>query len=143
MSGANQPAGDPTAADLMSTALLTVPATETVPGTWDLLIRTAVHHVPVTADGRCVGILDDRRIALAALSDPLARVRCVGELLSGPVPQVPADAPLTVLAAELLASGCDAVVVHDESYRLVGLVTVHDVLRALVSRRARARAPGT
>lgn len=138
MSGGDRPAADLTAADLMSTALLTVPATHTVPDTWDLLIRTGVHHVPVTADGRCVGILDDRRIAVAALSDPLARTRCVGELLEGPVPQVPADAPLTVLAAELLASGCDAVVVHDGSYRLVGLVTVHDVLRALVSRRPRA-----
>jgi CBS domain-containing protein len=76
-------------------------------------------------------------LAVEVARDPLGhRRRLVRELTDGTVPFVTVDTPLPDVAKQLLQSGRDAIVVHDGDNRLVGLVTVRDLLRVLAGETA-------
>jgi predicted transcriptional regulator len=120
------------AADVMTTDLLAVDASESLIMAWELMTRAGVHHVPIVREGRCQWVLDDRRLATEIVHEPLGHQRrAVGDLLTAPTLRVALDEPLRGVARELLASTNDAVLVHSEDGQTVGMITVHDVLRAL------------
>jgi CBS domain-containing protein len=105
--------------------------------TWELVNQAGVHHVPVVENGHCLGLLSERDLAVEVSRDPFGHSRrLVRELTDGSVPFVTVDTPLPAVAARLLHGGRDAIVVHDGSHRLVGLITVHDLLRVLAGEAA-------
>ena len=105
-----------------------------------LLRRSNLRHIPITEDGRLVGLLSDRDVARAAPSmltpllqeeynsvfedTPLGKVMTRNPLAISP------DAPLAE-AVDLLYGnrlGCLLVL---EGEKLIGIITVSDMLRAL------------
>lgn len=120
------------AGDVMTTSLVAVDADDSVLMAWELMTRARVHHMPVVSAGICVGLLEERQIAVQSAVEPLGlRRRIVRDLLDGVVDRVPADTPVAEVARRLLASRRDAVMVHGEDDALLGMVTVHDLVRAL------------
>jgi len=120
------------AGDVMSTRLLAVDGEDGLLLAWELISQAGVHHLPVIGNGRCLGLVAERDLAVEVARDPLGhRRRVVRELTDGTVPFVTADTPVPAVAAQLLQSGRDAIVVHDGDNRLVGLVTFRDLLRVL------------
>jgi CBS domain-containing membrane protein len=121
-----------TAGDVMTVELLTVDADEGLLLTWELVSQAGVHHVPVLDDGRCIGLLTKDEIALEVARNPLGdHRRLVRELIDGEPEFVHDDEPVAGVAAVLLQSGRDAVLVHSRPGLLVGLATDRDLLRAL------------
>jgi CBS domain-containing protein len=124
------------AGQVMTTSLLAVEATNTVPFTADLMARAGVHHAVVVRDGDCVGLVDDRQLTAAWTAD-LWQARRVelGALAVSP-PRVPPGARLREVAARMLDAGTDAVLV-EQSGSVLGLVTIRDVLAGVVGRQQR------
>lgn len=131
------PAGEPTpsglcAGDVMVTNLITVDAEDGLLLTWELLCQAGVHHVPVLEGGRCIGLVAERDLALEVARNPLGHPRrLVREITDGEAAFVRVRTPLSAVAATLLRTRKDAILVHDDEHRLVGLLTVHDLLRAM------------
>jgi CBS domain-containing protein len=120
------------ATDLMAVELLTVDADEGLLLAWELLSQAGVHHVPVLHDGRCVGLLAERDLALEIARNPLGNSRrLVRELVADAPVFVGADDRLSDVAATLLRTGKDAVLVRTDVETMVGLITERDLLRAL------------
>ncbi len=114
---------------VMSQALLTVDASESVLMAYELASRAGIHHVPVMApDGRCVGVvgLDELRVWSIG---PLGQSRPpVGDLIDRADARVTRAATLQEAAAMMAAHHTDVVLVVEED-RLVGLLTWRDVVR--------------
>ncbi len=122
------------ARDVMSTDLLTVAAQDGMLLTWELMTQAGVHHVPVLDSGRCVGLVDAVTLALECVRDPLGHHhRLVREVVPTSTPQVSDDTPVEDVAHHLLASRATAVLVSNAQKQLVGLITVHDLLKVLAN----------
>jgi acetoin utilization protein AcuB len=130
------------AADVMTTDLCIAHPETTVHEVMRRMEQEGVRHVPVVDGEELVGLVSDRDIArfthATLLTDrPDPRLR-----LHAPVAQIMSARPLTVAAdddiddviATLLEGRVGAVPVTDPLGRLVGLVSVVDVLRAAVGR---------
>jgi len=92
------------------------------------VLRVAgVRHLPVIADGCCVGLLLDRDLIAAAVDGVTAPV---GHLARRPVPTVEDGTPAAGTARAVLAGGLDAALVTDAGV-VVGIVTATDALAAL------------
>jgi predicted transcriptional regulator len=130
------------AGDVMSTKVMTVDASDGLLLTWELVSQAGVHHIPVIEHGRCLGLVSERDLAVEVARNPLGHTRrLVRELADGQPAYVEAGTPASVVAQQLLRTGEDAVLVHTPTGQLIGLVTVHDLLRALAGR-ITARAAG-
>ena len=131
------------AGDIMTRDVVTVSGTTTLDQAMTLLRTSSVRHLPVLADGRFVGMVDDRLVAFALLAASgfgEALERPVSDLMSRYVPQVAPQEPLQRIAHLLSTSRCDAVAVIDEQGRLLGLITMVDVVE-VVARDGRGPAP--
>jgi CBS domain-containing protein len=112
--------------DLMSTALITVTASEPVTEAHAEMELGLIHHLPVIDDrGRLVGVLSDRDLLRAASSK---RPRRVAEIMTHDVVTTRPDAPAHEAAAQMLDLKIGALPVVDEHGTLVGLVTQTDYL---------------
>lgn len=130
----DHPLSHRTAADVMSAHVVTVAGSAGVGEALTLMRHWAVRHLPVTRDERFVGMVDDRMLAFALLSGDgwsSAVDRPVETVMMRYVPQVGPDTPMPRVANLLRSSRCDAVVVVDERDRLLGLVTMVDVVTAV------------
>ena len=126
--------------DYMTSSPLTLDVGHSLLDAVLLLRRSNLRHIPITEDGRLVGLLSDRDVARAAPSlltplpqdeynrvfedTPVAKVMTRNPLSTSP------DAPLSE-AVDLLYGnrlGCLPVV---EQGNLVGIITISDMLRAL------------
>jgi CBS domain-containing protein len=87
----------------------------------------AVRHLPVIADGRCVGLLIDRDVIAAAVDGVTTPA---GRLARRPVPTVEAGTRAPQIARAVLAGGLDAALVTEDGV-VVGIVTATDALAAL------------
>jgi predicted transcriptional regulator len=120
------------AVDVMAIDLLTVDAGEGLLMTWELITQSGVHHVPVLENGHCIGLLAERDLALEVARNPLGEHRrLVRELIDDRPASVGVGEPVAEIAALLLRTEKDAVLVQDDAGRLIGLVTGRDLLRAL------------
>jgi len=123
---------------VMTPAPCTVPDDAPLDQARRILYRERIHHLPVTADGRLVGILTDRDLNLVAYlandllpeSEILAGDACVRDPFTVP-PGEPLVDVLEAMARRRIGS---ALVV--ERGRLVGIFTSHDAC-ALLARRLR------
>lgn len=128
-------AAGPFARDVMTRSVLVGDVGDDLLITWELMLQAGVHHVPVLERGRCVGIVEADDIARECLRDPLGcHGRTLEPMTTGTAVQVSQDLPVAAVAEHLLQSGQTAVLVHDEASRLVGLITVHDLLGVLAGR---------
>lgn len=116
--------------DLMTTALLTIKASESVTEAHSEMELGLIRHLPVVDDrGRLVGVLSDRDLLAAS-----KRHRRVADLMTKDVITIRPDAPAYEAAALMLDHRIGSVPVVDGHGTLVGLVTQTDYLD--VARRA-------
>lgn len=109
----------------------------------DRMFALGVHHLPVLHDGKLVGILSQRDIAVAealavvdAASIPVARVMTTMPFTCGP------NAHVEAVAREMADHYYGSVVVVDPEHpsQVVGVFTTTDALRALAELVDRSRA---
>jgi len=131
---ADEPMARLRASDVMTSDVATVVPTTTVGQAMTLMRTLGIRHLPVLGDGRFVGIVDDRLVALALLT-----AGGFGEALEQPVstamthyvPHVFPGEPLERVAHVLRTSRCDAIVVIDAQEHLLGIITMVDVVSAV------------
>lgn len=139
-----------TARDVMTSDVATVVSTANVGVAMTLMRTLGIRHVPVLGDGRFVGIVDDRLVAFALLTAgglAGALEQPVSTAMTHDVPQIGPGEPLQRVAHLLRRSRCDAIVVVDAQARLLGIITMFDVVSAVAlgdagRLPARAEAPG-
>ena len=129
-----RPLAEVTAADLMTPDVATLGPSATVGEAMRLMRNLGVRHAPVVAEGRFAGVVDDRLVSVALLTGEdfeRALELPVGSAMTHYVPQVGPGDHLRRVAHLLRTSRCDAVVVVDADERLLGLITMVDVVSAV------------
>jgi CBS domain-containing protein len=120
--------------DVMTGDVATVLTTTTVGEALELMRTLNIRHLPVLGDGRFVGLVDDRMVAFSLLStggpDGVLE-QPVSTAMTHYVPHVAPGDPLDRVAHVLRTSRCDAVVVVDAQARLLGIITMVDVVTAV------------
>ncbi len=115
---------DMTVADLMSTALLTIKATESLTEAHSEMELGLIHHLPVVDDrGKLVGVLSDRDLRAAS-----KRHHNVADLMTRDVITIRPEAPAYEAAQLMLDHRIGSVPVVDGHGALVGVVTQTDYL---------------
>lgn len=121
-----------TVADLMTTAVVTVKASQTLEEASATMHAGVFRHLPVVdARGKLVGILSDRDL-LRAQGRPKGTI--IAEVMTRDLISVTADTPAHVAARAMLDDKIGSVPVLGEDGHLVGLLTETDFLE--VARRA-------
>ncbi|GAA3112820.1 CBS domain-containing protein [Streptosporangium carneum] len=121
-------------ARVMSRTLVAVAPEESPLLAWEIMRRAGVHHLPVVdAAGRLRGVLTREDLTARWSGGPIEQSDVhVHSLVAGHrCPHTNLDARLADAAAAMIGAGVDAIPVLDEAARLVGMVTVTDVLRAV------------
>jgi CBS domain-containing protein len=126
--------------DIMQTSFVTVSAGDTLSTVEDIMTLGGVRHMPVVRRGVLVGVVSERDLLRASLSNLTAfrheerraflQVVEITRVMSAPPIVIAPDAEIE-RAARLLAEkriGCLPVV---EEGKLIGLVTETDVLRCI------------
>jgi len=62
------------AGDVMSTRLLAVDGEDGLLLAWELISQAGVHHLPVIGNGRCLGLVAERDLAVEVARDPLGHL---------------------------------------------------------------------
>lgn len=110
--------------DLMTTALLTIKASESVSEAHVEMELGVIRHLPVVDDrGKLVGVLSDRDLIAGS-----KRHRRVADLMTKDVITIRPEAPAYEAAALMLDHRISSVPVVDDHGTLVGLVTQTDYL---------------
>ncbi|HTW20500.1 MAG TPA: CBS domain-containing protein [Mycobacteriales bacterium] len=121
-----------TAADVMSSPVITVPATGTIWDAWSVLVSCGVRHAVVVSGARCVGVVDDRLLVQAWQQGPSAlRTRAIKGLLAERTSCVLPETEIGEVAALMNLERLDAVPVVDGTGRLIGLLTAGDIVHAV------------
>jgi acetoin utilization protein AcuB len=115
--------------DVMTEGVYTVSEGAPAEDAWDVMSAKRVRHLVVTDGGRIAGILSDRD-AGGRQGAAVRRNRTVGELMTRHVVPVPPTTPLRK-AANLMRGRSIGCLVVTERERIVGIVTVADVLELL------------
>jgi CBS domain-containing protein len=119
-------------ADLMSTALISVRASEPVTEAHAEMQVGVVRHLPVVDDrGRLVGILSDRDVLRSTAA---RRPRKVADIMTRDVVTVRPEDPAHRAASAMLDHKISSLLVVDDTETLVGVVTMTDYLE--LARRA-------
>ncbi len=95
----------------------------------------AIRHIPVTKDGRVVGMLSDRDILTNSKAskngNTIVPEVCVSDVMSTPVLSCRAEDTIGKVADMMLEHRIDAVTVVDSNAKLVGIITSTDLIRLL------------
>ncbi len=129
--------------DIMQTGVVTISAGDTLSTVEDIMTLGGVRHMPVVRAGALVGVVSERDLLRASLSNltgfgqeerrAFLHVVEITRVMSAPPIVISPDAEIED-AARLLAEksiGCLPVI---EAGKLVGLVTETDVLRCIAGR---------
>ncbi|MEZ6187847.1 MAG: CBS domain-containing protein [Planctomycetota bacterium] len=126
-----------TVESLMTREVLTTPATEPLVSALETMANERVRHVLVTdADGKLCGILSNRDVARATLTNPEHRLDIYGTTLAQVMTRDPitisAKAPLADAARLMLENHFNALPALDDQGQLAGILTSDDLLYAVV-----------
>jgi CBS domain-containing membrane protein len=117
-------------ADLMTTSVTTMDASEPITGAHAEMEVGAIRHLPVIDDRkRLVGVISDRDVLRAR-----GTKKCIGDVMTRDVVTVRPEAPAHAAAKLMLDNKIGSVLVVDEASTLLGIVTETDYLG--VARRA-------
>lgn len=133
------------ARDVMSPDPVTADEATTVRDVIELLFTLEVRHLPITSDGRLIGIVSDRDvrqytvpvswntsiIAEPPEGEPNPLDEPVTTVMSGGILSVSPDTSIGALVDLICEHRVGAVPVVDNDDRVVGIVSYVDVLRAL------------
>jgi CBS domain-containing protein len=123
---------DVTAADAMTSPVVTVPDSGTIFDAWTVMVTCQVRHTVVVRGDHCLGVIDDRDLVRVWSDGPSAlRATPVKSLLRGRTCCVLADTPLQQVAAIMTEARVDAVPVVEPDGKLTGLVTAGDLAHAV------------
>lgn len=125
--------------NIMTRALVVVGPDDTLSTVSEVFRERGFHHVPVVEQGKLVGIVSDRDV-LRALSpflgtlseravDSATLQRKVFQVMTRRPAVVRADTPLSEVAGLMLDRRISSLPVTDAEGRLVGIVTMRDILR--------------
>ncbi len=130
------------ASDVMSHDPVTIDENTTVRETIGLLSALGARHLPVTREGRLVGMISDRDVR--QLTTPISWNQHViadgnTELLDQPVTSVmsggtisiPPDMPVALVIDAICDHRVGAIPVVDDAGKIIGIVSYIDLLRAL------------
>jgi CBS domain-containing protein len=84
--------------------------------------------VPIVEEGRALGVLTDRDVALAVADYPDLGSRPVSELMSTQVVTVPPDASLETIRERFGAEGVRRLLVVDGTGQLLGVIAWSDIV---------------
>ncbi|SDI14353.1 CBS domain-containing protein [Actinokineospora alba] len=94
-----------------------------------LMVRAKVRHLPVVAEGECLGVVDESEILWHLWSTGVGVHPVVAEIVAAArYPSVDISAALGHAAALMANQRVDAAIVTDRG-RLAGILTVTDILR--------------
>lgn len=126
-------------ADIMQTKLVTISAGERLSTVEDIMRLGDVRHMPVVSAGKLVGVVSERDLLRASLSQlnsvrdeerrAFLHVVEIGEVMSQPAIVIREDARVQDAAAAMAEQKIGCLPVVDAHESLVGLVTETDVLR--------------
>ncbi len=119
-----------TVGDFMTTALITMKASDTVKHA-DVDMRLAnIRHIPVVDDkGNLVGILSNRDVLRALGTNGTAEGIRIGDIMTSRVRTCQEDTPASKAAEEMMEHKIGALPVVGDAGQLVGLVTETDFVR--------------
>jgi CBS domain-containing protein len=89
-----------------------------------------IHHLPVLADGACVGLVSENDLLFGLLTRNRGPLPTAGELCHRPPPTVDDRAARADAARIMRETGSDALVVS-AGRRVVGVLTAVDLVRSL------------
>lgn len=124
---------DPGVGEYMSTPVVGIVPSASLPVALRLMVARNVRHLPVVEGGRCAAIVSEIDLlhGLAAQHGPLGVTSLrVGDVARD-VPAVSAASRLSEAAALMRDNATDAVLIDDDLGRVVGLVTATDLIRAM------------
>jgi CBS domain-containing protein len=115
-------------ADLMTQGVISIEASEPVPAAQALWRQHGTSHLPVTEQGKLVGIITPLD-AVQAVASGKAAPMLVRDAMTSPVCHVHRDTALRSAAETMLERRIGCVVVVDDDDRMVGLLTEADLVR--------------
>jgi CBS domain-containing protein len=128
-------------ADLMSSRVVSVPASCQLMKAMDTILGTGLRHlVVVGATGRCRGIVSAETVATRLMIHAAAPREPIGDLVPDVFTAIARHASVVDAAGLMLSGGVDALCVVDEYRRPVGVVTWSDLLRSVTTRERVRRA---
>lgn len=119
--------------DFFTESPISVHADDEVDRAQEIMSSKGIRHLPVTDDGKLVGVLSDRDIktALGFKGASTKRLKC-GDICSNDVYVTHRESPLEVVARELADKHYGSAVVTEKD-EIVGIFTTTDACRALAT----------
>jgi len=117
--------------ELMSAKVKTLTPTSTVEEAVAIFTAGQFRHLPVTHDGRLVGIVSDRDVLRAIASDAEASSASVAQIMTADPAVVSPGSSLGDALREILRHRINCLPVVDGDGQLKGILTTTDLLRAL------------
>lgn len=97
-----------------------------------MMVEAAVHHLPVVADGRCLGVVHEPDVLWRLWSTAGGPPPTVGAVVRRPALAVTVDDTVPAVARRMVDAGTDVALVL-ENGGLVGIVTGTDLLRLVAA----------
>jgi CBS domain-containing protein len=115
--------------DLMTAKLTVIGPDETLDFALELMLWSAVHHLPVVRDGRLVGLLSDRDLLSRDIPSGMGGLKStlVKQVMSTEVRTAAPDDDVSEAAARMAAAAINCLPVIEQG-RLVGILTSTDIL---------------
>ncbi len=121
----------PVAADVMNDSFRTCGRHSTVMEAILIFKEADCGMVPVVEEGKPVGVITDRDVALGLAADVDLAVKPVTDVMTASPVSVEADAPLSEIVSKFGDEGVRRLLVLDSEGRLVGVISWSDVVRWL------------
>ncbi|MEO6807925.1 MAG: CBS domain-containing protein [Isosphaeraceae bacterium] len=121
-----------TASDVMTPAPRTCSPFSTVLEAVMIFRDADCSAVPITEDGRAIGILTDRDVALALAEFPDLAMHAVEDVMTRQAVTVRANAPMTQVREVFSDQGIGRLLVVDANDQLVGIISRADIAARLV-----------
>jgi CBS domain-containing protein len=118
-----------TAADVMTASPRTCSPYSTVLEAVMVFRDADCGAVPIVDNGKAVGILTDRDVALALTEFPDLPGRAVADIMSKDPITVPADTTLLEIEATFAAKRVGRLLVVDKAGALIGIISLADIAR--------------